>query len=160
MKISKQYFNHYKINDKPFELCDNILKFDDKAIRISPNFFKIVNKGNSLNVSNFTSKEKNDLNIFDDYAGGLERDRSSNLYKILKSFKQSNFQEIDGDGTTFIFLSSDPNALVERFEVLVGKPLAGNTNAIREASAILHEFLRMEEITENDHENAMKIFFG
>ena len=87
-----------------------------------------------------------DLNNFDDYAGGLERDRSSNLYKILKSFKQSNTQEIDGDGTSSIFLSSDPNTLTEILEVLVGEPLASNTNAIREASAILHEFLRMKDI--------------
>ena len=42
MNISRNYLNHYKINDKPFELCDNILKLDDKTIRISPNFFEIV----------------------------------------------------------------------------------------------------------------------
>ena len=57
-----------------------------------------------------------------------------------------------------MFLSSDPNVLVERFEVLVGKSLAGITNAFREASAILHEILRMKEITETQYENAMKIF--
>ena len=87
----------------------------------------------------------------------MERDTRSNLYKVLKSFKDSVIQEIDGDGARFIFLSSDTNVLVERFEILVGESLAGNTNAFREASAILHELLRMNEITETEYDNAMMI---
>ena len=98
------------------------------------------------------------LNDFVDYAGGLWGDKRSNLYKVLKSYKDSLIHEIDGQGTSFIFLSSNPNVLVERFKVLIGESLAGNTKALREASAILLEFLRMKEITETEYENAMKIF--
>ena len=101
-----------------------------------------------------------DLNKFVENAGGLERDTRSNLSEVPKTFKDSLIQEIDGDGVSFIFLSSEPIVLVERFEVLVGESLAGNTNAFREASAILHELLGMKEITEIEYENAMKIFIN
>ena len=136
------------------------LEFDNKTSKISPSFFKIFTKRNNLNINNFTPNEIVTLKNFVEYAGGLERDTRSNLYKVLKSFKDSLIQEIDGDGTSFIFLSSDPNILVERLEVLVGESLAGNTNAFRESSAVLHELLRirMKEITETEYENVMKIF--
>ena len=48
--------------------------------------------------------------------------------------------------------------LVERLEVLVGEHFAGNKNAYREASAILHELLRMGELSKIEYENGMKIF--
>ena len=101
----------------------------------------------------------NALINFVDYAGGSERDTRSNLYKALKSFNQSSIQEIAKDWMSLYFLSyDDPNVLVERFEVLVGESSAGNTNAFPEGSAILHELLRMKEITETEYENAIKIF--
>ena len=158
MKFSKKDFNNYKINNKSFKLYDNKIKFNEMEFKISPDFLKLFLKANNIDYSEFTREESDALINFITYAGGLERDTRSNLNQAFKSFKQNNIQEIDGDGINFIFLSSDPNTLVERFEVLVGESLAGNTNAFREASAILHELLRMKEITETEYENAMKIF--
>ena len=158
VKFSRQNFNSYTITDKPFELHDDIIEFDDKTNRISSNFFKTFIKGNTLNLSDFTQNEMNILNDFVDYAGGLRGDKKSNLHKVLKSSKDSLIQEIDGKGTSFVFQSSEPNILVERLEVLIGESLAGNTNAFLEASAILYELLRMKEITETEYENAVKIF--
>ena len=158
MKFSKKDFNNYTINNKPFKLYDNKIKFNEMEFKISPDFLKLFFKANNIDYSEFTREESDALINFITYAGGLERDTRSNLNQAFKSFKQNNIQEIDGDGINFIFLSSDPNTLVERFEVLVGESLAGNTNAFREASAILHELLRMKEITETEYENAMKIF--
>ena len=114
MKFSRQNFNNYTINGNPFELFDNIIEFDDKIDRISSNFFEIFIKGNTLNTSDFSQDQMNILNDFVDYAGGLRRDKRSNPYKVFKSYKDSLIQEIDGNGTSFIFLSSDPNILVER----------------------------------------------
>ena len=158
MKFTKKDFNNYKINNKPFKLYDNKIKFNEMEFKISPDFLKLFLKANNIDYSEFTREESDAVINFITYAGGLERDTRSNLNQAFKSFKQNNIQEIDGDGINFIFLSSDPNTLVERFEVLVGESLAGNTNAFREASAILHELLRMKEITETEYENAMKIF--
>ena len=67
-------------------------------------------------------------------------------------------QNIEGQGTSFVFLSSDPNNLVERLEVLVGESFAVNKNAYLEASAILAELLRMEEITNTEYEKGMNVF--
>ena len=63
-----------------------------------------------------------------------------------------------GEGVSFVFMSSDPNVLVEKLELLAGESLAGNANAYREASAILHERLRMGEVTNQEYETDMKIF--
>ena len=157
MKFSKKDFNNYEINNKPFELYDSKIKFKEMEFNISPDFLELFHKANIIDYSKFTREESNALIKFINYAGGL-RDTRSNLNQAFKHFKKNKKQETKGDGISFIFLSSDPNTLVERFEVLVGESLAGNTNAFREASAILHELLRMKEITETEYENAMKIF--
>ena len=157
MKFSKKDFNNYEINKKPFKLYDSKIKFNEIEFKISPDFLNLFLKANNIDYSKFTLEESDALVKFINYAGGL-RDTRSNLNQAFKFFKQKNKQETKGDGISFIFLSSDPNTLVERFEVLVGESLAGNTNAFREASAILHELLRMKEITETEYENAMKIF--
>ena len=156
MKFSKKDFNHYKINNKSSEVYDNKIDFNEKDFEVSPDFLKLFLKGKNIDFAEFTTEEMNALINFIDYAGGLGRDTRSNLYKAFKSFNRSNIEEVDGDGTRF--RSSDPKDLVERFEVLVGESLAGNSNAFCEASAILHELLRMKEITEIENENAMKIF--
>ena len=157
MKFSKEDFNNYKINKKPFEIYDDKINFDRKEFEISSDFLKLFVKRKSVDFDEFTNEETNALSNFTDYAGGLERDKRSNLSKALRSFNQSNIQNIDGDGVSFIFLSSEPNVLVKRFDVLVGESLAGNTNAFREASALLHELLGMKEISEIEYENARKI---
>ena len=71
MKFSRQDFNIYTINDKPFELYDNILEFDNTINRISPTFFKIFIKGNDLKSKASSKEELKHLNDFVDYAGGL-----------------------------------------------------------------------------------------
>ena len=115
-------------------------------------------RGNKTDFSQLPDEEKEALVEFVDYAGELGRDVKSNLYKAIKYIKESQYQNIEGQGTSFIFLSSDPNTLVERLEVLVGESFAGNKNAYREASAILAELLRMEEISNTEYENLMNIF--
>ena len=99
-------------------------------------------------------KKKEALIKFVDYAGGLGEDKRSNLYKSIQKIKKENIQ---GSSVSFVFLSSNPNVLVERFEILVGESLAANKNAFREASAILNELLQMEELSKEEYENGMKL---
>ena len=115
-------------------------------------------QNNKVDYNKFNEEENLALKRFVDYAGGLGKDYNSNLYKTIKNIE--NRQKLEGKGISFIFLSSDPNVLVERLEVLVGESLAGNTNAYQEASAILHELLRINEISKTEYENAMKIFIS
>ena len=156
-KFIKENFNNYKVNENPFKIIDNKIKFNDLEFEITPLFLQLSMRGNKA-ATQLSDEEKEALVEFVDYAGGLGRDVKSNLYKADKDIKESQYQNIEGQGTSFIFLSFDPNTLVERLEVLVGESFAGNTNAYREASAILAELLRMEEITNTEYDKSMRLF--
>ena len=157
-KFTKESFNNYKVNENPFKIIDNKIKFNDLEFEITPLFLQLFMRSNKADFTQLSDEEKEALVEFVDYAGGLGRDVKSNLYKALKFVEESQYQNIEGQGTSFVFLSSDPNNLVERLEVLVGESFAGNKNAYREASAILAELLRMEELSNTEYEKGMKIF--
>ena len=58
-------------------------------------------------------------------------DKISNLYKAIKFLQeQYNIDNLEGQGVSYVFLSSDPNILVNRLEVLIGEYFAGNKNSI------------------------------
>ena len=157
-KFTKENFNNYKVNENPFKIIDNKIKFNDLEFEITPLFLQLFMRGNKADFTQLSDEEKEALVEFVDYAGGLGRDVKSNLYKALKFIEDFQYQNIEGQGTSFVFLSSDPNTLVERLEVLVGESFAGNKNAYREASAILAELLRMEEITNTEYDKGMRLF--
>ena len=157
-KFTKENFNNYKVNENPFKIIENKIKFNDLEFEITPLFLQLFMRSNKADFTQLSDEEKEALVEFVDYAGGLGRDVKSNLYKALKFIEESQYQNIEGQGTSFVFLSSDPNNLVERLEVLVGESFAGNKNAYREASAILAELLRMEEITNTEYDKGMRLF--
>ena len=158
MKFTQTDFNNYKVKGKDFKVYDKYIEFDGEKYEVSPSFFKIFLKTNDVTSNELNEDEKETLKKFVEYAGGLGQDKKSKLYNATN--KSPKKQDIKGKGISFIFLSSDPNVLVERLEVLVGESLAGNTNAYQEASAILHELLRINEISKTEYENAMKIFIS
>ena len=121
-------------------------------------FFNMFLNGNKVDFTKFNEEEKEALIDFADYAGGLAGDKRSKLYKAIKYINESKYKEIEGCSVSFVFLSSNRNVLVERFEILVGESLTGNKNAFREASAILNELLQMNEISKEEYEIVMKIF--
>ena len=160
LKFTKENFNNYKVNENPFKIIDYKIKFNDLEFEITPLFLQLFMRGNKADFTKLSDEEKEALVEFVDYAGGLGRDVKSNLYKALKFIEDFQYQNIEGQGTRFIFLSSDPNTSVQRLEFLVGESFAGNKNAYREASAILAELLRMEEITNTEYDKSMRLFTG
>ena len=179
----KNDLNNYSINEKPFQIIDKKLKFDNKEYEISPNFFELFRPNNKITANNLSIIEREALLDFVEYAGGLGRDVKSKLYQAIKlsealnedsdyDANAENFADIELQReenafnraleargvTNYVFLSSNLDSLVERLEVLVGEHFAGNKNAYREASAILHELLKMDEISKNEYENGMNIF--
>ena len=137
------------MNEKPFKIIDNKIKFNDLDIEITPLFLQLFMRGNKDDSTQLSDEEKEALVEFVDYAGGIGRDVKSNLFKVLKSIENFQYQNIEGQRTSFVFLSSDPNTFAEGLEVLVGPNSPGESfagkNAYREASAILAEFLGTEE---------------
>ena len=78
-KFTKRDFNHYKINDKPFEVYYDRIEIDDKEFEVSPDFLKLFLKGNKVDFAEFNTEDMNAFINFVHYAGGLERDTRSNL---------------------------------------------------------------------------------
>ena len=85
----------------------------------------------------------------------MKSDRKSNLYKAVNYWQSQN---LEGQGVSYVFLSSDPNILVKRLEVLIGEYLAGNKNTISETEAILKELMNQNEINNQQYKNTMKLF--
>lgn len=50
-------------------------------------------------------------------------------------------------GKGFKFLTSDPKELLKKLDILIAEKLAGNTNILPEASAIVDELRRLGELT-------------
>ena len=92
--------------------------------------------------------------MFIDYIGGLGKDKRSTLYKAYNNWPNPNLLNTQGQGISYVFLSSDPNILVNRLEVLIGEYLAGNKNSISEAEAILKELMNQNEINETQYKNS------
>ena len=48
-------------------------------------------------------------------------------------------EDLSENGVSYVFLSSDPNILVQILEIIIGEYFAGNKNSISEAEAIFKE---------------------
>lgn len=73
--------------------------------------------------------------------------------KILKPIWKKS-KKVKGSGT--IFLPKDPNALVERLELLMASRQAGNTGVINELVSILDELLRQNHISRDQYKQISK----
>jgi len=58
-------------------------------------------------------------------------------------------------GGGVVYLSQDPNTLVERLQLLFSSVQAGYTGVQNEIVAILDELLRMKEITRDEYKNIL-----
>ena len=84
--------------------------------------------------------------------------------KRAKSSKSQKWMEIGSklwaeinppkSGRGIVFLSSDPNLLVERLQLLIGSKEARNSNTMNEISAILKELIRLNIIDRVDLQQA------
>ena len=64
-------------------------------------------------------------------------------------------ENIQGRGFLHTFLSSDPNELLEKLNILIEEKQAGNDNIQSEATAILDELLRQKVLTKEQHQNIL-----
>ena len=155
-KFTSSNINNYFVNRKPFRIVDDILHFDNHSFKITPMFFNLFISVNRENYRNFSNDEQIALPLFVEYAGGLKSDRRSNLYRAVQ-YSKAVTDTPPGSGVSYVFLSSDPNVLVQRLEVLIGENLAGNKNSLNKASAILNELLTQNEI---NHQNSEMLELG
>ena len=96
---------------------------------------------------NFLSGMNYDLNY---------RDKKSNRYNFIKSMLQPQI----GSGLNLVFLSSDPDELVDQLKLLHFKKVGGNDNLMlsEQIIAIADKLLQYQCITTNQHQNLISTF--
>ena len=66
---------------------------------------------------------------------------------------------LEGEGlNTYVFLSSDPDFLLDRLEVLIAESSAGNNNVLDEILAIGEELHRQKEVSDEEYQNFLTNF--
>ena len=85
------------------------------------------------------------------------RPKSSRSWKWTNVVKDIwyNRNTYEGQGTKTIVIPSDPNALLERLNLLMASREAGNTGTRNELVSICDELLRQRVISKNQYKNIM-----
>ena len=85
------------------------------------------------------------------------RPKSSRSWKWTNVVKDIwyNRNTYEGQGTKTIVIPSDPNALLERLDLLMASKEAGNTGTRNELVSICDELLRQRVISKNEYKNIM-----
>ena len=85
--------------------------------------------------------------------------KSSKSWKWTNVVKDiwTNRKTYEGEGTKTIVIPSDPNALLERLDLLMASKEAGNTGTRNELVSICDELLRQRVIGKNEYKNIMLI---
>ncbi len=178
--------NEFQFGEARITLKGKEMIFEDGyVVPLSKNIRKVLNSNkNDLSSLNNTELE-NLYNILSriKYQPHSNPDRKSNRSKAIKQLfakvsqiqQQKQYQSDDdyGDqdddtegyedetyasGFSHTFLSSDPNELVERLQILIGEQKAGNDNIQDEATAILDELLRQKEIDKTEYKSILNQF--
>ena len=170
----------FKIGGKFITIEDNDIKIDDTTFEGTPGFWELVTSKNIKDLENYKEDDLNKyqrLVILTDTAyrnnnptQKYPKASKSNKWKtiikpIWEAIKQQkedeeededeteDEEETDGEGIKGLglkFLSSDPNALIDRFDLLFSSKKAGHTGVRNEIISILDELKRQKVI--NVHE--------
>jgi len=121
--------------------------YDDNDIE---NYGSILDNGGAIYQSKNTPIDKNSIKW-----NKIVRPIWERLHpKRAKSADYKKAKRQAGNGV--IFLSSDPDALVERLRLMLSSVRAGNTGIVRnESIAILDELLRMKHINATDYKTIL-----
>ena len=93
-----------------------------------------------------------------EYDPANPRPRSSTSLKwkkVVKGIWDEYKASFGGTGTKTIVIPSDPNALLERLDLLMASREAGNTGTRNELVSICDELLRQKIINKNEYKNIM-----
>ena len=113
--------------------------YDDEDLRT---YSKIMIKTNAM-------RRDNDPN--NHYPESSKSWKWTNLAKDI----WNNRKTYEGQGTKTVVIPSDPNALLERLDLLMASKEAGNTGTRNELVSICDELLRQRVISKNEYKNIM-----
>ena len=148
----------FKIGNKEVNIEDNDIKVDDTTFEGTPGFWELVT---SKNPENYTEEDLNkyqQLVILTNTAYRSNNPNNNNpksssspkwkkiIKPIWKAIKEQEEDEDDPQpgtsGSGLKILPSDPNALINRFDLLFSSQKAGHTGVRNEIVSILDELKR------------------
>ncbi len=136
--------NEYLINQTHIILRDGGIYGRDFQIPYSTNMLRAL-IDRTINPSNFPYEDQENLYTLLNKVGyQVPKGSASKRLKWFKNFSRADSRSDEQSGSglqNVMFLSSDPNELVERLSVLIQERQAGNDNVLDEGTAIL-DFLR------------------
>ena len=163
----------FKIGNKEVNIEDNDIKVDDKTFEGTPGFWELVTSKNP-NPENYTEEDLDKYRQLLLLTNTIYRnnDPDNNNPKSSKSPKWRNTikpiweqikkheEEYEEDeeftisptkGTGLKILPSDPNALIDRFDLLFSSKKAGHTGVRNEIVSILDELKRQGVLKTNEY---------
>ena len=176
----------FYIGSEPVRIRDNNIFIDNTEYRGTPGLWKLITSKNIPDKSEYTPEDlviyshimtktntaRNKYNPRGQYRGGnnrkmnelikpfvreLENDNTDNKInftnKVLEHFELVD--EIEGEGLKI--LPSDPNALMDRFDLLFSSKKAGHTGVRNEIVSILDELKRQGVIKTNEYKKLNSI---
>ena len=167
----------FKIGDKFITIEDNNIKIDDILFKGTPGFWELVTSKDPEiyeedDLTNYqrlvilTNTAYRNNNPTQNYPKSGNSNKWKNIIKPIWSVIQKQkdeedykeFEEPDEDdpqpstsGTGLKILPSDPNALIDRFDLLFSSQKAGHTGVRNEIIAILDELKRQGVLKTNEY---------
>ena len=149
----------FKIGDKFITIEDNDIKVDDKIFEGTPGFWELVTSKNP-NPEYYTEEDLSkyqQLVILTNTAYRSNNPNNNNpksssspkwkkiikpIWKAIKEQEDEDDPQPGTSGSGLKILPSDPNALINRFDLLFSSKKAGHTGVRNEIVAILDELKR------------------
>ena len=169
----------FKIGNKFITIEDNNIKIDDEIFKVTPGFWELVTSKDPKAYSNDDLKDYQKLVILTNTAyqnnnpnQNKPKSSKSNKWKNIikpiwsaiqeqkdkedyKEFEEPDEEETSGTGLKI--LPSDPNALINRFDLLFSSQKAGHTGVRNEIVSILDELKRQGVISVQDYKKLNRI---
>ena len=167
----------FKIGSKEVNIEDNDIKVDNIIFEGTPGFWELVTSRDP-NPENYTEEDLekyrqlviltntafrgNNPNINNPKASKSPKWKNiiSHIWEQIKKQKEEEYKEFEEDkdkpqpstsGTGLKILPSDPNALIDRFDLLFSSKKAGHTGVRNEIVSILDELKRQGVIKTNEY---------
>ena len=154
----------FYIGNTPVEINNNNIKVADKEYQGTPGLWEllvmdkpdqeIISSEDHRNYSEILIKtsairQKNDPN-----SSRPKASRSEKWTKLIKPIWETRAQ-YEGNGIPTVIIPSDPNALIDRLDLLMASRTAGNTGVRNEIVSICDELLRQNIITRDLYKKLM-----
>ena len=158
----------FKIGSKEVNIKDNDIKVDDIIFEGTPGFWELVTSRNPENYTEEDLDKYRQLVILTNtaYRDNNPKDNNpkaskspkwkniiSHIWEQIKKQKEEeeNDPQPSTSGTGLKILPSDPNALIDRFDLLFSSKKAGHTGVRNEIVSILDELRRQGVLKTNEY---------